>query len=77
MKTEIIANVIVGKPQVRPDKPSHTPGSRQGNGKGHLRRQKGFKAKKAPVTGTPARSTGINPSARAPIDPRMPVLSPS
>jgi hypothetical protein len=62
----------VGKPDVKPDAPAHTPGVKQGNhgpnekNKGHL------------VDGrsTAKRSTGVNPRHHEPIDPRMPNLSP-
>jgi hypothetical protein len=79
-KPTVIANVRVGKPDVDPGKPSHVKGVRQGNSRGHTRRQKGFKTtgpKGQEVTGRASRSTGINPKDREPIDPRMPNLSPS
>ena len=76
-KTTVIANVRVGKPDVDPGKPSHVKGVRQGNSRGHTRRQKGFKTKGLAATGKASRSTGINPKDREPIDPRMPNLSPS
>ena len=52
----------VGKPDVKPDAPSHTPGIKQGNSKGQLQEADG------PPAGRPRdrreRSTGINPDKR-------------
>ena len=71
---EMTNNLKVGKPDVAPDAPAHTPGIRQGNSRGQLR-----EAERATIpdgTSTAERSTGINAQARNPIDPRMPNLSP-
>jgi hypothetical protein len=68
-----IANVRVGKPDVSPSAPSHTPGVPEGNAPGNYERQRGHLPK---GKSTAARSTGINAEARNPIDPRMPNLSP-
>ncbi|HYX92726.1 MAG TPA: hypothetical protein VE782_14275 [Myxococcaceae bacterium] len=73
----IIANVRVGKADVDTDKPTHVSGVRQGNAKGNTRRSKGFTATDRTAVARAARSTGINPKDREPIDPRMPKLSPS
>jgi hypothetical protein len=73
----IIANVRVGRPDVLPDKSTHVRGVRQGNSRGNNRRAKGFRTSGITAVGTAARSTGINPKDREPIDPRMPNLSPS
>jgi hypothetical protein len=62
-----------GKADVAIDAPSHTPGIKQGNAKGNYERQSGHNPD---GTSTARRSTGINPKAREPIDPRMPNLSP-
>ena len=59
---------------VRPDLPSHTPGIKQGNSRGNYDRMAGHKPD---GTSTAERSTGIDPKAREPIDPRMPNLSPA
>lgn len=56
-----------------PDMPAHTPGTKSGNSKGNYEKQKGHLPD---GRSTAARSTGINPKAREPIDPRMPNLSP-
>jgi hypothetical protein len=62
----------VGKPDVKPDTPAHTPGVNQGNSspveknKGHTRDGRS----------TAKRSTGVNARHHEPIDPRMPNLSP-
>ena len=76
--TREIANVRVGEPDVKPDASAHTAGVREGNKPGGLEsggiypREHGRGG-----TGTARRSTGINASARNPIDPRMPNLSPA
>jgi hypothetical protein len=68
-----MAKLSLGKQQVSPDKPSHTRGVAQGNATGNYAKQPGFK----PDGRTTAESaTGVNPSARNPIDPRMPGLFP-
>jgi hypothetical protein len=67
-----VADIRIGKPDVKPDAPAHTKGTNQGN-RGPYAKQVGHNAD---GTSTAARSTGINPKAREPIDPRMPNLSP-
>jgi hypothetical protein len=67
-----VTPINVGKPDVSPDTPAHTPGVAQGN-TGPYEKQKGHKLG---GRSTAERSTGINPSAHEPIDPRMPNLSP-
>lgn len=66
-------NLVVGKADVSPDKPTHVPGVKQGNSKrsyetapGHL----------PDGRSTARRSTGILPKKHDPIDPRMPNISP-
>jgi hypothetical protein len=74
------ANLKVGRPDVRPDLPSHVAGVRQGNRPGSLERTRGLEQDPEDrrfAYGSAARSTGISPRARNPIDPRMPNLSPS
>jgi hypothetical protein len=66
--------VRVGRPHVHPAASAHTPGVRQGNEKGAYRKQKG---NHPDGTMDAQRSTGINPHARNPIDPRMPSLPPA
>jgi hypothetical protein len=67
-----MSEIRVGKPDVKPDLPAHTPGIKQGN-KGPNESQSGHNLD---GTSTAARSTGINPNMRNPIDPSMPNLSP-
>jgi hypothetical protein len=67
-----MAKVKVG-PGPPPDLPAHTPGVKSGNSKGNYDKQEGHLAN---GKGTARRSTGINASAREPIDPRMPNLMP-
>lgn len=58
---------------VQPDSSAHTPGIREGNAPGAYARQRGH----LPDGRSRARrSTGVNPKAHEPIDPRMPNLSP-
>jgi hypothetical protein len=66
--------INLGKPQVSPDLPAHTPGIQQGNAKGSYEKMAGHKPD---GTSTAARSTGINPKTHEPIDPSMPNLSPA
>ena len=66
-------NLRTGKGDVRPDLPSHTEGIMQGNSTGNYEKQAGHLPD---GRSTAERSTGINPKARNPIDPRMPNLSP-
>ena len=65
--------IKVGKPDVKPDTPSHTAGSKQGN-EGPYDKQKGHNPD---GTSTAERSTGVNPEGEQPIDPSMPNLSPA
>jgi hypothetical protein len=67
-------NLKVGKPDVSPDAPSHTPGVKMGNAKGNYLKQPGHLPD---GRSTAERSTSINAKAREPIDPRMPNLSPA
>jgi hypothetical protein len=55
------------------DVTAHTPGIKQGNATGNYDKQTGHERD---GRSTAARSTGINPGKREPIDPRMPNLSP-
>ena len=56
-----------------PDLPAHTRGIKSGNSKGNYDRQAGHLAD---GRRTAEASTGVNPQAREPIDPRMPNLQP-
>lgn len=66
-------NLKLGEPDTRTSRPSHTEGVREGNKEGGYLKQGGHLAD---GRSTAERSTGINPDARNPIDPRMPNLSP-
>jgi hypothetical protein len=80
---KIISNIRVGKPDTTPSMSSHTWGVREGNrvaryvgDPGHY--YTGERGAGRPVgKANPARSTGINPEAKNPIDPSMPHLSPA
>lgn len=77
---KIVANVRVGKPAIRPDRPSHVKGVREGNNPRGMK-QAGIMPFEEGVHneahGTATRSTGINPDTRNPIDPSMPNISPA
>lgn len=63
-----------GRPDVRPDAPSHVAGIQQGNQPGAYDRMPGH------LSGgrvSSRRSTGVNPKGENPIDPRMPNLPPA
>lgn len=64
----------MGKPDVKPDKPSHMKGIRQGNETGSYENMAGHLSS---GKSTAERSTGINPASRNPIDPGSPNLSPA
>ena len=66
-------SIRVGKPDVTPDKPSHTRGVHEGNSTGNYERSKGHLKD---GRSTAARSTGIRPKPHEPILPGMPNLSP-
>ena len=67
-----MARIKVGKPDVSPDAPAHTPGVQQGNA-GRHDEQKGHLPD---GRSTSERSTGVNAGHQNAIDPRMPNLSP-
>jgi hypothetical protein len=82
-RPRIFANLRVGDADIWPSAPSHVHGVRSGNQTGAAD-QAGFRSTGpsgrrgvSDVRGTAERSTGINPRARDPIDPRSPNLSPS
>jgi len=56
------------------DTPTHVPGIKEGNSRGNYEKMAGHNPD---GTSGAARSTGINASAREPIDPSMPNLSPA
>ena len=68
-----MGDIRVGKPDVKPDLPSHVPGVGQGNSRGNYEKQTGHLPD---GRSTAERSTGVNPDFMEPIDPSMPNLSP-
>lgn len=79
-----MANLRVGKPDVKMDAPSHIQGVHQGNESGGIENNDpGFYktgergAGRASAKSTAHRSTGINPESRNPIDPNSPTLTPA
>ena len=73
-------NLRTGKPDVKPDTPSHTPGVNYGNEPGGIEGDPGIhytgeqEAGRPQAKATMRLSTGINPEQRNPIDPNSPVL---
>ncbi len=68
-----MAEVKTGKPSVDIDKLGHTPGVKAGNSVGNYEKNGGY----LPDGRRSAEaSTGVNASARNPIDPSMPSLTP-
>jgi hypothetical protein len=67
-------NIRLGKAEVTPDLPAHTPGIQEGNAKGSYEKMVGHNPD---GTSTAERSTGVNPKHHGPIDPSMPNLSPA
>lgn len=65
--------LIMVKQDVKPDTPSHTPGTNRGEDWVKSGREPGRRG----VTATARSSTSINPQAENPIDPRMPHLPPA
>ncbi|HEY5447459.1 MAG TPA: hypothetical protein VIQ54_01870 [Polyangia bacterium] len=76
---KVVANVRVGKPQVKPTASAHTAGVKRGNARGNSEKEAGIKTApdRLSAKATARRSTGINAEARNPIDPRMPNLPPA
>lgn len=78
----LIANIRVGRAEAQQNASSHIPGVKQGNARPrgkHAAREREAGIHRAPDGGaraTARRSTGINPKAHDPIDPRMPNLPP-
>lgn len=77
-KTKVVANVRVGKPDVKPSAPSHVRGVFQGNHPYVGQRDKGIEHESEErAEGSARRSTGIRPKDHEVIDPRMPKISPA
>ena len=68
-----MADVRTGKAQGDTAQPTHVKGTKQGNSTGNYEKQPGHEPD---GRRTAISSTGINPKARNPIDPRMPNLPP-
>jgi hypothetical protein len=68
-----MATIRTGKPDTDPGAPAHVPGVPEGNSTGNYEKMVGHNRD---GTSTSERSTGVNPKAAGPIDPRMPNLSP-
>jgi hypothetical protein len=77
-----MGDIRVGKPDTKPDAPSHVRGVRQGNESGGVRKDPGLHltgergAGKPSAKSTARKSTSINAEKRNPIDPSMPNLPP-
>lgn len=68
-----MGSIRVGKPQVRPDTPTHVRGVRQGNEEGSYKKQMGHRPD---GTADARRSTGIRPKLHNAILKIMPNLPP-
>ncbi|MEU6643963.1 hypothetical protein ABZ863_15620 [Saccharomonospora sp. NPDC046836] len=68
-----MAEIRVGKPDVKPDASAHTKGVHQGNSTGGYDRQGGHHRD---GTADARRSTGVSPKKHNPILPVMPNLPP-
>jgi hypothetical protein len=68
-----MAEMKTGDADVKQADPSHVKGVKSGNSTGNYERQAGHLAD---GKRTAESSTGVNPKARNPIDPRMPNLPP-
>lgn len=68
-----MAEVRTGEAQADPTASAHIPGIKSGNSRGNYEKQPGHRPD---GRRTAEASTGINASARNPIDPRMPNLTP-
>jgi hypothetical protein len=69
-----MAKLRLGKAHTPTDAPTHVPGVKQGNSRGNYDKMDGHLPD---GRATAAKSTGINPGRREPIDPRMPNLPPA
>jgi hypothetical protein len=65
--------IRIGKPDIDTRSLGHTPGVRQGNARGNYESMDGHLPD---GRATAERSTGVNPEAENPIDPRMPNIPP-
>ena len=68
--------IVVGEADVDPELPSHVPGVAQGNWPSRRMRRRRDTGTDPTLRGDARRSTGIRPSAKEPIDPRMPKIPP-
>lgn len=77
-RPKVIANIRVGKPDVKPTAPSHVRGVFEGNKHQLTQRSQGLEDEGPDgAKGSARRSTGIRPGSHGVIDPRMPKLSPA
>jgi hypothetical protein len=75
---KIVYNIRVGKPDVKPDAPSHVKGVREGNQPGSTEKEPGINhVSPSKAVADARRSTGVTPEDRNPIDPDMPNLTPA
>jgi hypothetical protein len=69
-----VAGIILGKPDVHPDKTAHVRGVRRGGHLSLIKHQPGYRRD---GRSTARRSTGINAKHRDPVMADMPNLSPA
>lgn len=68
-----MAEIRVGKPDVKPDAPAHVKGVPQGNAPGGYEKQRGHHGD---GTADARRSTGVSPKKHDAISPSMPNIPP-
>jgi hypothetical protein len=68
--------IVVGKPDVNPETPSHVPGVHEGNRPHRLLFRIGIRTRELRSLQAPTRATGVAPQHHVPIDPAMPFLTP-
>jgi hypothetical protein len=71
-----MAHIVVGETEIDPNMPSHVKGVHEGNWPSGRERKLRALGKDPTTEGSPRRSTGVSPHDHAPIDPRMPRLTP-
>lgn len=78
-----MSDIRVGKPDTKPDAPSHVKGIGQGNAPGGIEQDPGLEqtgetgAGRPTARSTARKSTGINPGSMNPIHPDSPNLPPA
>lgn len=69
-------NIRIGRAHIKPTRPTHVRGVREGNDSDRVDQEKGVYRDGEVLKGRPSRSTGVAAKDRRPIDIRMPTLTP-